>query len=155
MNSFNTEKLSSIFADALTGVISKMAGFSFDILSSDADNNFEEITSVMNLNGMNHGIIFISAKEKVMRIISSFMTGIPENEITRDDIEDTLCELVNMTAGNAKLRTNNTEHTFTLSQPFIINGENLSIKAKKRINIFSRILGNNEISIKLKLIFFT
>ncbi|MCL2764648.1 MAG: chemotaxis protein CheX [Treponema sp.] len=155
MSIFTIEKLSYIFIDALTEVISKMAGFSFDVLSSEADNAFEEITAVMSLNGKNHGMIFISAKEDVMRIICSFMTGIPKEEITINDIEDTLCELVNMTAGNAKLRTNNTEQTYTLSSPFIINGENMSIKAKKGINIISRILGDGQISVKLKVVFYT
>ena len=155
MSVFTIDKLSFIFIDALTVVISKMAGFSFDVLSSDDDNSFEEITAVMSFNGKNHGMLFISAKESVMRTICSFMTGVPKNEITMNDIEDTLCELVNMTAGNAKLRTNNSDQSYDLSSPFIINGDNLSIKTKKRINVISRILGDNEISVKMKVIFYT
>jgi len=155
MDKLTIDKLGFIFTDALTEVISKMTGFSIDVLSSDADSSFSEIIGVMSLNGKNHGMLFISADEKVARVICSFMTGILEDEITRDDIEDTLCELANMTAGSAKLRTNNTEHTYTLSSPFVINGENISIKSKKRINIISRVLGNKEISIKMKVIFYT
>jgi len=154
MSTFTIDKLSFIFVDALTVVISKMAGLSFDVLSSEDDNSFNEITSVMSLNGKNHGMLFISAEENSMRIICSFMTGIPKDEVTKNDIEDSLCELVNMTAGNAKLRTNNTGQTYDLSSPFIINGENLSIKAKKRINIISRILGDGNVSVKLKVIFY-
>jgi len=155
MSVFTIDNLSYIFVDALTAVISKMAGLSFDVLSSENDNSFDEITALMSLNGKYHGILFISADEKSMRTICSFMTGVPKDEITRNEIEDTLCELVNMTAGNAKLRTNNTDQIYTLSSPFIINGEKLTINTKKRITVISRILGNNEISVKLKVIFYT
>ena len=155
MSVFTIEKLSYIFVDALTEVISKMAGLSLNLLSSEADNTFEENTGVMSLNGINQGMLFISARENTMRIICSSMTGIPENEVKTTDIEDTLCELVNMTAGSAKLRTNNLEQTYTITPPFILNGNNLSIKTKKRINVISRILGNEEVSLKLKVIFYT
>ena len=155
MSAIQIDKLSYIFVDALTEVISKMAGISFDVLSSEADNSFKEITGVMSLNGKNHGMLFISAEENVMRIICSYMTGIPRDEITKDDIEDALCELVNMTAGNAKLRTNNTEQTYMLTPPFVISGENMSINTKKRINVISRVMGDGKIAVKLKVIFYT
>jgi len=155
MSAFTEDKISYFFIDALTEVISKMAGLSINVLSSETDDTFEEITAMMSLNGKNHGMLFISASEKTMRTICSFMTGSTKNEITINDIEDNLCELVNMTAGNAKVRTNNTELTYDLSPPFIMNGNNLSIKTKKRINVVSRILGNEEISIKLKVVFYT
>ncbi|MCL2805808.1 MAG: chemotaxis protein CheX [Treponema sp.] len=159
MSEFTTEKLSYIFIDALTDVVSKMAGLSFNVLSEEADSAFDENTAVMSLggasNGKNHGMLFISAKEKDLRIIGSFMTGIPINEITENDIEDTLCELVNMTAGNAKLRTNSMEQIYTITPPFLLKADNLAIKTKKRINVISRILGNDEISVKIKVIFYT
>jgi len=155
MNVFTEDKISYIFIDALTEVISKMAGVSINVLSSEPDNSFDDVTAMMSLNGKNHGIIFISANKETMSAICSFMTGTPKNEITINDIEDNLCELVNMTAGSAKVRTNNTEQTYDLSPPFIMNGDNLSITTKKRINVISRILGNSEISIKLKVIFYT
>ena len=155
MSVFTTEKLSFIFVDALTEVISKMAGFSFGVLSSDDDSTLDEITGVMSLNGKNHGLLFISSNEKAIRFICSYMTGIPKDEITKNDIEDTICELVNMTAGNAKLRTNNTEQTYAITPPFILNGNNMSIKTKNRINVVSRILGDGEISVKLKVVFYS
>jgi len=155
MSNFSMDKLGFIFVDALTEVISKMAGCVFNVLSSEDDNSFDENTAVMSLNGKNHGMLFITAKENAMRVICSCMTGIPQNEVTKDDIEDNLCELVNMTAGSAKVRTNNMEQTYMITPPFVINGNNISIKTKERINVISRTLGNGEISIKLKVIFYT
>ena len=155
MNTFTEDKIGYIFIDALTEVISKMAGFSINVLSSETDETFEEVTAMMSLNGKNHGMLFISAKEEDMRTICSFMTGMPKNKITMTDIEDNICELANMTAGNAKVRTNNAEQTYDLSPPFVLSGDNLSIKAKNRVNVVSRILGNDEISIKLKVFFYT
>ena len=154
MGTFSIDELSYIFVDALTEVVSKMAGFSFDVLSSEVDSTFDEITGVMSLNGKNHGMLFISANENSMQVLCSFMTGISRDQVTNDDIEDAMCELVNMTAGNAKLRTNNTEQTYTLSPPFVLNGENVSISTKKRLNVVSRILGDGKISVKLKVVFY-
>jgi len=155
MSAVHIDKLSFIFIDSLKDIISKMAGISFDVLSEEIDSCFEDITGVMTLNGKNHGVLFISANERVMKIISSFMTGIQLNDISKDDLDDAICELVNMTAGNAKLRANNIDQTFTLTPPFVITGENMTINTKKRINVISRVLGNNEISIKLKIVFYS
>jgi len=154
MSVFKTDELCNFFIDALTEVISKMAGLPFNVLSSEPDNTFDGNTAVMSLNGKNHGLLFISANDNTMRIICSSMTGIPNNEVTIDDIEDSLCELVNMTAGNAKLRTNNQEMIYTITPPFIIKGERLSLKTKKRINLISLTLGNSEFSVKLKIIIY-
>jgi len=158
MQAFSKDWISSIFADALKEVISTTTGFSFDISSQENDSGFNEITGLMSLNGKNHGMVFISADEAAMRVICSFMTGISKNEITRNDMEDGLCELVNMTAGSAKLRFNAAEHAaehaYSLSPPFVLRGKNMSIITKKRVNGISMVLGNGEISIKLKVVFY-
>jgi len=163
MHAFIIDKIGFIFADALKEVISTTTGFSFEISSkcSSSESNsekhdfdFDEIIGLMSLNGKNHGMVFISAEETAMRIICSFMTGIPKNELTKNDIEDALCELVNMTAGNAKLRFNATEQSYSLSPPFLFRGENISVTTKKRVSVISKVLGNSEISIKLRVVFY-
>jgi len=154
MNAFSIDQLEPIFTSALSQVISTTTGLSLDALPSEYDMDFDKMIGFMSLNGKNQGIIFISAEETSMRLICSFMTGISVNEITVNDMEDALCELVNMTAGNARLRFNDTEQVYTLSPPFLIHGQNMSIAAKKRITVISKILRNEEISVKLKVIFY-
>jgi len=149
----SVDELGSIFADSLLEVISKISGFSLEVLSSERDAEFSGMVGVMALNSQKRGMIFISAGEYNMRVLCSFMTGVPKNEVTKDDIEDALCELVNMTAGNAKLRINDENYAFTLTPPFVINGENMSIITKKRVHVVSRILGDGEIFVKLKIVY--
>ena len=154
MGNFSNDMISSIFADTLKEVIATTTGFSFEISSQESGTSFEDMTGLISLNGNNPGMIFISADERAMRRICSFMTGLHDNDITMKDIEDALCELVNMTAGSAKLRFNTADDAYFLSPPFILRGNNMSIISKKRVNVISMVLGNEEISIKLKVVFY-
>ena len=153
MKTVSIDVLGEIFAQALSEIITKVSGFSFDVLSTQDDTDFDECVALMSLNSSKGGILFISADENSLRTLCSFTVGIPEDKIEKTDIEDVLCELVNMTAGNAKLRLNDTEYMYSLSLPFIINGAGLSVTAKKRANVISRTLGNGEISVKLKVVY--
>ena len=153
MNISSADELGPVFADVLTEVVSTMSGFSLNVLSSERDAGFDERIGMMNLNGEKSGMLFISAGEADMRILCSFIIGVPKDEVTKDDIDDALCELVNMTAGNAKLRLSGTDYTFNLSPPFIISGKNMSIVTKKRTSVVSRVLGDGEISVKLKVVY--
>jgi len=144
------DQIEQIFSNVLTEIISIVSGFYLEVQSQDRDNSFDDITAVMSLCGKENILIFISAKEKDIRILCSFITGIPQEEVTKADMEDTLCELVNMTAGSAKLRLGGAE--FTLSPPFSISGSDMSIAVKNKTQIVSKVLGNHEISVKLKVV---
>ena len=146
------KKLGFIFSEVLTEIVSTISGFSIDVLSEDKDNDFEEMTGMMSLSGQNSGMLFISAKENDIRILCSYMIGVTQDEVTTSDIEDTLCELVNMTAGSVKLRLSGSDYMFNLSQPFLIKGQNKKLVTKNKTHIISKTLGNGEISIKLKVI---
>ena len=153
MKAVTVDALGSIFTESLIDVISKISGFSLDVLSTGNDPNLDENVALMSLNSIKTGMILISAGEPDMRTICSYMEGVSEAEITNEDIKDVLCELLNMTAGNAKLRLGDTEYMFTLSSPVLIHGNELTISTKKRVNVISRLIGNEEISIKLKVIY--
>jgi CheY-specific phosphatase CheX len=154
MKSVSLDQLGTIFADALAEVISTTTGFSVEVSESQSDFNFNEMIGFVCLNGKNQGIVFISAEEADMCQICSFMTGNSKDELTKSDIEDALCELVNMTAGSAKLRFNDAEQVYTLSPPLLVRGKEMSITVKKRVNIISKVLKNEEVSIKLKVLFY-
>ena len=153
MNIVSMETLAAIFTQALLEVVSKISGFELDVISQESDPGFDETIAVMSLNSSKSGMVFLSADEACMRILCSFMVGVPEENISKTDIEDVLCELVNMTAGNAKLRLVDTEYMFALSSPFIMSGTGITISAKKRVNVISRQLGNAEISLRLKVVY--
>ena len=144
--------LGPIFADSLAEVVSTVSGITLRVLPSEHDTGFDEMVGIMCLNGKDNGTVFISAAEASMRALCSAMIGIPKAEVTRDDMYDTLCELVNMTAGNAKLRLTSADCTFTLSVPFLISGENMAISTKKRESIISNVLTDGKISLGLKIV---
>jgi len=146
------DKLELIFSDVLTEIISTISGFSLEVLSQETDNGFEDMVGVMSLNGKNNIMFFVSAKETDMRILCSYMTGILQTEVTKNDTEDALCELVNMAAGSAKLRLSDRNHMITLSSPFVIKGKDITIATKTKTHVISKHLGNGEISVILKLI---
>ena len=146
------DKLNLIFSNVLTEIISTISGFSLEELSGEGDSTFEEMTGVLSLCGKENFIIFISANENDMRILCSYIIGVPVEEVTKNDIEDTLCELVNMTAGSTKLRLSGSDYKFSLSSPFVIKGNDMSIAVKNKTRVISKIFGNGEISFKLKVI---
>jgi len=146
-------KLGLLYSNVLMEVISTVSGFSLDTLSQEWDADFEEMTGVMSLNGKKAGLLFISTKEAHMRVLCSYMIGVPLDEVTDVDVEDSLCELVNIIAGGAKLRLSDTDFVFNLSTPFVVKGQNLSIAAKNKSRFISRVLGNGDLTVKLKVIY--
>ncbi len=147
------DKLGFLFADVTSEIVSKIAGFSLAIASSDQDGKFREMVGVMQLSGKNSGTLFISAYEHDLRALCSAMAGMPASEVSQADMDDALCELVNMVAGNAKLRLGNTAYSFSLTTPFLLKGKSISLSTKKRIPIIARTLACEELSLKLKVIF--
>ena len=147
------KKLGTIYSESLVEVISTVAGIHLQIECRKSDNKFDDITGVMILNAKENGILLVSAKAPDVRIICSKIIGIPPEEVTEDDMDDTMCELVNMTAGNAKLRLNGTDYMFTLSQPFVIKGKEVSIITKNITNIIASTVSDGEVTIKLKAIY--
>ena len=147
------DKLGHIFSDVMTEIVSTTAGLSLTIASSEEDGHFDEMIGAMQLSGKNSGTLFISANEPDLRVFCSAMVGVPESGVSKDDIDDALCELVNMVAGNAKLRLGNTAYSFNLTTPFLMQGANIALTTKQRIPILARTLTCDKFSLKLKVIF--
>jgi len=146
------DNLRIIFTDALAEVIRTVTSVHLKCVPADEDACFEELTGVMSLYSKKGGTLFVTAKEPAIRTLCSNMTGIPEEEVTVDDIEDTLCEFVNMTAGSAKLRISDPDYIFTLSLPFIVKGKDVTIDSKRKSHVFSEVLENGEISLRLRFV---
>jgi len=146
-------KLGLLYSNVLMEVVSTISGFSLDILSQEWDAEFEEMTGVMSLNGKKSGLLFVSAKEAHMRLLCSYMIGVPQDEVSVGDVEDSLCELVNIIAGGAKLRLSDTDFVFSLSSPFVVRGQNMSVAAQNKSRLISSVLGNEKITVKLTVIY--
>ena len=145
--------LGLIYSGALTEVVSTVAGIHLEVKSRETDNGFDEVTGVMYMNGRKNGMLFVSASEAHARVICSRIIGVTPDEVTKDDIDDAMCELVNMTAGSAKLRLSHTDYMFTLLQPFVITGKDVAIITKSITHVVSGTLSDGEISIKFKAVY--
>jgi len=144
--------VSNAFCDALQQVIKTCTGFELEIDYLDDENKFSEVIGAMSLIGNKNGMLFISGKESDIQILNSYMTGSLNNDVTKEDINDTLCEIVNMTAGSAKLRLGNSEYLFNLTSPYILRGQNIQISTKKRVGIITKVLSGDSISLRMMIV---
>ena len=146
-------ELGNIFIDALLEIVSTVSGISLDVVSKERDLSFDEISGMMNLVGDKSGFLFISSREPDMRLVCANMTGVKQNDVPLTDTEDMVCELVNMTAGSAKLRLSNSEYAFSLTQPIVIKGKDMALISKNRTRVISRVLSNGEVTVKFKIVY--
>jgi len=153
MDKLNINELGAVYADVIASIVSTVSGFYLEALPDDGDGGFEEMTGAMSLSGEKSGMLFISAAENDMRLLCSYMTGVFPEEVTAEETEDALCELVNMVAGSAKLRLSASDYMFSLSTPFIIRGCGVALITKNKTRLIAGSLGNGEISVKFKVIY--
>jgi len=149
----SVDELSTIFVDSFLEVISTSTGINLDVISSESDTEFSNMTAVICLSGSKPGMLFISADADTAKALCSYMIGVSKDSVTQEDCIDAMCEFANMTAGNAKLRLGNSEFLFTLSSPFIIEGKEMFMTAKKKVHVISTSFGSNELNIKMKLMY--
>ena len=75
------------------------------------------------------GTVAISMPHKASLDIYELMTGEPVNKMT-DDVQDGICELINIVAGAAKQDFYDLDLTFHISIPLVIVGSNHMISHK-------------------------
>jgi len=154
MNTFTIDQISQIFADAMIDVLSTSTGLDFIVSDDGSDSSLDDLVSFLSLYGENNGMLFASASDSTARTLCAQMTGSKVADVDTSDIEDALCELTNMAAGNAKLRFNNANTVYTLSPLFAIRGREMTLMTKKRVNLVSKTLKCDNISVILKVVFF-
>ena len=147
------ERLGRVYLEALMEVIATVTGIHMEIGSREHNKDFNDVTGVMYLHGNKDGVLFVTANEDDARALCSRFIGVAPGEVQPDDLDDVMCELVNMTAGNAKLRLGDTDYMFTLLQPFVIKGKGVSIATKSITQVESGTLTDGNISVSYKVIY--
>jgi len=147
------DKLGLVFLDAMNEVVSTVTGIKLTVGSRESNKDFDDITGVMYLNGKKSGILFVTANKEDVRVFCANFIGVHPDEVTPDDLDDTMCEFANMTAGNAKLRLDGSDYMFTLLQPFVIKGKDVSIVTKNITQVEAGTLTNGEVSISFKAVY--
>jgi len=146
-------QLGQVYLEALTEVIATVTGIHLQAGSCESGNSFEDITGIMYLNSKKSGMLIVTANEDDVRVLCSRLTGVPFEEVTEDDLYDTICEIVNMTAGNAKLRINDADYMYSLLQPFVLKGKDVSIITKAITHIEAGTLTDGNISVSFKAVY--
>jgi len=147
------KNLGQVYLESLTEVIATVTGMHLHVGSCVPDFSFEDITGIMYLNSKKSGILFVTANEDDVRVLCSRFIGVPSDEVTEEDLYDTINELVNMTAGSANLRIKDEDYVFPLLQPFVIKGKDVSLITKTITHIEAGILTDGNISISLKVVY--
>jgi len=147
------EKLGQVYLEALKEVIATVTGIHLNVGSREPNIDFNEITGVMCLNGKRNGLLFVTANADDVKTMCSHFIGVTPEEVTSDDLDDTMCEIVNMTAGSAKLRLGGSEYMFSLLQPFVIKGKDVSIITKSITAVEAGTLTNGDISVDYKIVY--
>lgn len=89
-----------------------------------------DITGIIGLSGRAHGDVVISFEERVALAATETFLGSSYTEIN-DDVVDTVGELTNMIAGNAK--TSLSSLSMSLALPTVIVGKNHSIRFPSKV----------------------
>jgi len=146
-------EIGKVFGSTMIDVVAKTTGIQIEILEDEHDISLDEFVGIMSLNSIKGGLFLISAKEHDMRFICSYMLGLRAWDVSVADIGDVLCELVNMTAGNARLQFRYPEYMFTLTTPFLLSGVDMAITTKKRADDIIIGFGNKDIKLSIRLIY--
>ena len=93
-----------------------------------------DITGIIGMSGRAHGDVVISFEQGVALSAAEALIGVRYDEIT-DDVVDTVGELTNMIAGNAK--TSLQELQMSLALPTVIVGKNHSIRFPSKVKPIS------------------
>ena len=89
-----------------------------------------ELTGIMGLSGEASGSIIVSFTEKAACKLTSNMLGETFDEIN-EDVIDSVQEIVNLIAGQAKTMLAETEYKFKISIPTCVIGKNHQVNHKK------------------------
>jgi CheY-specific phosphatase CheX len=146
------DELAGIFTGALADVVSTVSGFTL-AETAPQGNGLPGPVGLMGLCGGKRGTLFVSVNETGLRLLCSYMTGTPEGAVTEADMDDTLGELVNMTAGGAKLRLNDADYAFTLSTPVVLRGNGLTIVTRHRVSVVAGLLSDGVVTAGLWVVY--
>jgi chemotaxis protein CheX len=83
-----------------------------------------DVSAIIGIAGEAKGVVVLSFSEDLARILTSRLTGRPKEEID-EDVVDTIGEVVNIVAGNAKKGLE--EYRLMISLPSIVRGKNHKI----------------------------
>jgi len=125
------------FIESTISVFETMLGCSVTRKAISVHDTFApeyDVTGIIGLSGKASGDIVISFERKLTLLATEALVGEKYDDIT-DDVIDTVGELTNMIAGNAKSSMEELE--LTLALPTVIVGKNHTIRFPSRVKPIS------------------
>lgn len=135
-NGWGLEFAGNCFSDAVTEVINTAANLELHEINADSicHGKYTGIVSgVMLLTGERNAVLSLTISQYEAAALVSYMTGNLPEELGKEEICDGIAELVNMTAGRAKVKLKGTEYHFNITPPFSILGRDYSTVYKSGI----------------------
>lgn len=153
MNDAGIAQLGRLYARCIAEVIETTAGISLDIREGVSEHTDTAIVAVAGLQGTHSGVLSLKTDAGSLRILTSYMTGVSEEDISEDDLTDCIHELTNMTIGLVKIKSMEESYKHKMVAPFVITGENVRYLQKSDAMYYVCRLESGEMFIELRISF--
>jgi len=131
-------KIINPFIDATFDVIKKMINCEVkhkDMFLKKNYAMFGDISSVMGITGDSEGVIAVTFHQDLAFSLIAKMAGCDEDDLSVDDVNDGVGEIINMIAGSAKKIVTETNMSFDISLPTIIMGYGHQIAHQRNLPV--------------------
>ena len=153
-NSITNEQEWQMLGQALSNVLQTMSGLEAEIAfvqPADGPLNEIEFSGFMVMTRVRPSVLTISATRPAIMTILSYMTGEMPDELSEQELNDGVCELVNMVAGEVKSRLNDSERAYGLTSPIAAQGSSLRFSLKNGLETFDAFVTVDGLHLKMSL----
>lgn len=144
------------FTTSLLETFRTVSGIDFNLVEDQQVDNQDSgltVSGFMLLTGERNILLTLSLPWDTAITLVSFTAGISPDEISNEDVYDSIAEFTNMVAGGAKHMLAESENHFQLTTPFAVSGNDFSIFFRKNIESYLKVFKNEELQIYLNISF--
>jgi CheY-specific phosphatase CheX len=143
------------FIEGLCEAVGKMTGFCVNEVGRD-DLRLKciDISGGMILSGERNALLVVGVSRKTASNLISYMVGMDAADLAEEELADGISELVNMTAGIAKIKMAECGTNFNLSSPFAVTGDNIRVTVKKHIKRYEYAIGCEDVILSIGIFYF-
>lgn len=131
MNTDSLGDLSRQYAQSVAEVVETTADISLALQDGASPCEDAAYVAIACLQGEESGILALRSNADTLRILTAYMTGLSEDEVTEDDLQDCLHEIINMTIGIVKTKSSAQDAKHQIAAPFVLTGEGVRFLYKR------------------------
>jgi CheY-specific phosphatase CheX len=141
------ETIAKGFLNGVNETVLKMTGFNLMQNKCSIETFKNEVCGIMFMKGFENALFLISTQREAAKVYISYMTGIEPENLSEDEINDGILEILNMSAGIAKSAVENCE--YVLTSPVSISGDSINFKTKKFVEKYEYKLCAENMDVKI------